>query len=80
MKKLFFCALAGAIGFAGAKTYEYSQKNNSNDLLLQNVEALTSGEDSNEKLKTVPCSRKPTNECVRWCIFDYPECATPSHC
>ena len=45
MKKLLFCALAGAIGFAGAKTYEHSQKDYSDDLLLQNVEALTDGDE-----------------------------------
>ena len=44
MKKLLFCALAGAIGFSGAKTYEHSQKNITNDLLLQNVEALSENE------------------------------------
>ena len=43
-KIFFFCALVGAIGFAGAKTYERSQKNVSKDLLLQNVEALSESE------------------------------------
>lgn len=40
MKKLLFCALAGAIGFAGAKAYEHSQKKEVEVLLLQNIEAL----------------------------------------
>lgn len=46
MKKLFICVLIGAVGFVGAKTYEHSQKDYSNDLLLQNVEALSEGEES----------------------------------
>lgn len=46
MKKLLFCALAGAIGFAGAKAYEHSQKSSTEDLLLRNVEALSEGEES----------------------------------
>lgn len=46
MKKFFFCALVGAIGFAGAKTYEHSQENISKGLLLQNVEALSESENS----------------------------------
>ena len=46
MKKLFFCALAGAIGFAGAKTYLISQESDMDALTLQNVEALSEGEES----------------------------------
>lgn len=52
MKKLFFCALAGAIGFAGAKAYEHSQKNITNDLLLQNVEALSNPPEEGVKIGT----------------------------
>ena len=51
-KKFFFCALVGAIGFAGAKTYEHSQKNISKDLLLQNVEALTFTPEEGVKIGT----------------------------
>lgn len=69
MKKLFFCALAGAIGFAGAKTYEYSQKNNSNDLLLQNVEAMTNGESSydGEPLECFKTVTTQENSTVLYC-------------
>lgn len=44
MKKLFFCALAGAIGFVGAKTYLISQESGMDALTLQNVEALSEGD------------------------------------
>lgn len=69
MKKLLFCALAGAIGFAGAKTYEHSQKNITNDLLLQNVEALTSGEDSydGQPLKCFKSVTTQENSTVLYC-------------
>lgn len=68
MKKFFFCALAGAIGFAGAKTYEHSQKNISSDLLLQNVEALSQATD--EAGKKFTCFNTITSKDgsqVRYC-------------
>lgn len=68
MKKLFFCALAGAIGFAGAKAYEHSQKNISEDLLLQNVEALSQvTEETGEKFTCYNTITKKDGSKVRYC-------------
>lgn len=68
MKKFFFCALAGAIGFAGAKTYEHSQKNISSDLLLQNVEALSQATDETGEKFTCYNSITSKDGCqVRYC-------------
>lgn len=52
MKKLLLCVLAGAIGFAGAKFYEHSQKKAIEVLLLQNVEALTNSPEEGVKIGT----------------------------
>lgn len=68
MKKFFFCALAGAIGFAGAKTYEHSQKNISSDLLLQNVEALSQATDeAGEKFTCFNTITSKDGSQVRYC-------------
>lgn len=60
--------MAGAIGFAGAKAYEHSQKNISNDLLLQNVEALSQATEETDKKFTCYKTITEKDGCkVRYC-------------
>ena len=70
MKKLLFCALAGAIGFAGAKAYEHSQKSSTEDLLLRNVEALSNSPEEGVKIGTCYFSAWPdtTDEESVWVL------------